>query len=207
MLLNLQQKAIMDKNRLEAFSDGVIAIIVTIMVLELHVPEEATFASLLKELPLFVSYLLSFAYVSIYWVNHHLAFTDVRRVTPLVLWANLHFLFWLSFIPFTTNWMSDQFMEPFPMAVYCFSLFMASVAFRLLEWSVNAKAEHGGGQRHLRSNGLREQLSTIVYLLCCVAAYFSVWISLAALAAIAVWWIVPTCGRQANKAKVGADDE
>ncbi|MGI6233394.1 MAG: TMEM175 family protein [Prevotella sp.] len=196
----------MDKNRLEAFSDGVIAIIVTIMVLELKVPEGASFKSLLQALPLFVSYLLSFAYVSIYWVNHHLAFTDVRRVTPLVLWANLHFLFWLSFIPFTTGWMSEQFMEPFPMAVYSFSLFMASVSFRLLEWSVNAKAEHSGGQRHLRSNGLREQLSSIVYLLCCPAAYLSVWIPLVALVTIAVWWIVPSCGHKGENADFSADE-
>src|SRR5476649_1663109 len=127
----------MEKNRLAAFSDGVIAIIITIMVLELKVPHRADGLSDLKELlPVFLSYVLSFIYVGIYWNNHHHMFQSTERVTGGILWANLHLLFWLSLFPFTTAWVGANHLAPAPTAVYGFVLLMAGVAYYILERAI-----------------------------------------------------------------------
>src|SRR5271166_4692127 len=127
----------MEKNRLEAFSDGVIAIIITIMVLELRVPEHAEGVADLKPLvPVLLSYVLSFIYVGIYWNNHHHMFHSTRHVTGGILWANLHLLFWLSLFPFTTAWVGANHLAAAPTAVYAFVLLMAGVAYYILEHAI-----------------------------------------------------------------------
>ena len=126
----------MEKNRLEAFSDGVIAIIITIMVLELHVPHEAELTALKELLPVFLSYVLSFIYVGIYWNNHHHMFQAVKRVGGGILWANLHLLFWLSLFPFATAWAGENHLKPTPVAAYGFVLFMAAVAYKILQHAI-----------------------------------------------------------------------
>src|ERR1700757_3288853 len=126
----------MEKNRLEAFSDGVLAIIITIMVLELKVPQGVHMIPLKPLLPLFLSYVLSFIYVGIYWNNHHHMFHSTRHVTGGILWANLHLLFWLSLFPFTTGWAGENHLAPTPAAVYGFVLLMAALAYYILQRSI-----------------------------------------------------------------------
>ena len=122
----------MEKNRLEAFSDGVIAIIITIMVLEMKVPHGDNLAALQPLIPVFISYVLSFVYVGIYWNNHHHLFQAAQKVNGAVLWANLHLLFWLSLFPFVTGWMGENHFAPWPVAVYGLALLMAAVAYAIL---------------------------------------------------------------------------
>src|SRR6188768_2059897 len=129
----------MEKTRLEAFSDGVIAIIITIMVLELKVPHATDFAGLKPLLPVFLSYVLSFLYVGIYWNNHHHMFHSTQRVTGGILWANLHLLFWLSLFPFTTGWIGENHLAPMPAAVYGFVLLMAAIAYYILQRTIIAE--------------------------------------------------------------------
>jgi uncharacterized membrane protein len=131
----------MGKNRLEAFSDGVLAIIITIMVLELKVPHGVDFAALRPVLPVFLSYVLSFVYVAIYWNNHHHLLHSVKQVSGGILWANLNLLFWLSLFPFTTGWIGENHIAPWPVAVYGFVLFMAAVSYTLLQRIIIAR--HG----------------------------------------------------------------
>src|SRR5215813_6062740 len=128
----------MSKTRLEAFSDGVIAIIITIMVLELHAPAEASWAALLPLLPIFVSYVLSFVLLGIYWNNHHHLLQAIKHVDGRVLWANLHLLFWLSLIPFGTAWMGENNFAPWPVALYGIVMMLAAVAYYLLTCSLIA---------------------------------------------------------------------
>src|SRR5215472_6325521 len=129
----------MEKNRLEAFSDGVLAIIITIMVLDLKVPHEVELAALRPVLPVFLSYVLSFIYVGIYWNNHHHMFHSTKRVSGRILWANLHLLFWLSLFPFTTAWVGENHVAATPTAVYGFVLLMAAIAYYLLQKAIIAQ--------------------------------------------------------------------
>src|SRR6185436_12002747 len=129
----------MEKNRLEAFSDGVIAIIITIMVLELKAPHEASFAALRPLLPVFLSYVLSYVYVGIYWNNHHHLFHSTRRVSAGILWANLHLLFWLSLFPFATAWIGENHVAPAPTALYGVVLLMAAIAYYILQRTIMAQ--------------------------------------------------------------------
>src|SRR6188508_1632521 len=129
----------MEKNRLEAFSDGVLAIIITIMVLELKVPHGSDFEALKPLLPVFLSYVLSFIYVGIYWNNHHHLFQAAEEVSGGILWANLHLLFWLSLFPFTTAWMGENHLAAMPTAIYGFVLLMAAIAYYVLERAIIAK--------------------------------------------------------------------
>ena len=141
----------MSKHRLEAFSDGVIAILITIMVLELKVPHGVDVAALGPLWPVFLSYLLSFVYVGIYWSNHHHMFHAVQHVNGAVLWANLHFLFWLSLVPFTTGWMGENHFAAFPTAVYGFVLLMAGIAYLIMEMAIiRDQGSEGGFVRHLQ---------------------------------------------------------
>jgi uncharacterized membrane protein len=181
----------MGKTRLEAFSDGVIAIIITIMVLELKVPHHAEFHALLPLWPFFMSYVLSFVYVGIYWNNHHHMLHAVKEISGGVLWANLHLLFWLSLVPFVTAWMGENQFEIGPTAAYGFVLFMASVAYMVLanRLIVNlpknaALAEAIGGDR-------KGKWSSVLYLVGVGLSFVTPWLGFVVYAVVAVLWLIP----------------
>ena len=152
----------MDKNRLEAFSDGVLAIIITIMVLSMSTPEETTFVALRPVAPVFVSYLLSFVYIGIYWINHHHILQVAQRIDGKILWANLHLL-WISLIPFTTDWVGKNYLSSVPMACYGCVLFMCAIAFRLLEKALIGFHDKDFPLRNLYRGGQKERVSIVVY--------------------------------------------
>ncbi len=181
----------MSKNRLEAFSDGVLAIIITIMVLELHVPQGPAFADLGPLVPTILSYLLSFTFVGIYWNNHHHTFQAVHAVTGTILWANLHLLFWLSLIPLTTNWMGKNYSSAVPVAVYGFDLLMSSFAYWIL---IQALVKHHGKDSKIAKaigNDRKGKLSVILYLVAVPLAFVSTWGSLAIYVVVALLWLIP----------------
>ncbi len=181
----------MKKGRLEAFSDGVLAIIITIMVLEIKVPHGSNLGVLKSLIPVFLSYVLSFIYIGIYWNNHHHLFQAVKQVSGSILWANLHLLFWLSLIPFVTGWMGENHFSETPMALYGVVLLMAAIAFTILQKLV--LSEHGTDS--LLSNALekdvKEKLSTILYVLAIPLAFVNQWIAAAIFIIVALIWIVP----------------
>jgi uncharacterized membrane protein len=181
----------MTKGRIEAFSDGVIAIIITIMVLELKVPHEADLSALQHLLPVFMAYVLSFLNVGIYWNNHHHMFHSVKHVGGWVLWANLHLLFWLSLMPFATGFMEESGFEPMPVALYAFDLLMCAVSYTLLVQSLIAV--HGKESEFARALGsdLKGKASLAAYIAAVPLAYVSVWLSLALILAVALIWVVP----------------
>jgi uncharacterized membrane protein len=181
----------MGKTRLEAFSDGVIAIIITIMVLELKAPHGADLQALLPIIPVFLSYLLSFAFVGIYWNNHHHMLHAVESVSGAALWANLHLLFWLSLTPFVTAWMQDSDFAPAPVAVYGFILLMSAVAYYLLAHILIR--DNGPDCALAKAIGKdRKGIASIaIYLLGVIAAIWSPWISLALYVIVAIMWFVP----------------
>ncbi len=189
----------MEKNRLEAFSDGVLAIIITIMVLELKVPESApekflhpaALADLKEKLPVFFSYVLSFIYVGIYWNNHHHLFQATKRVTGGILWANLHLLFWLSLFPFSTAWVGTNHLAPTPVAVYAFVLLMAGVAYYILEHAIIRQQGPGSILAAAVGNRWKENLSPLCYLAAIPLAFVSVWIAIGLFIFVAVLWLVP----------------
>ena len=181
----------MGKGRLEAFSDGVIAIIITIMVLELKVPHGADLAALQPLVPVFFSYVLSFVYVGIYWNNHHHMLHASTVVDGTVLWANLHLMFWLSLVPFATGWMGENHFAPLPVALYAATLFLSSVAYFILERrliSCNPKdhvlAKAVGQDR-------KSMASMVLYLLSVPLAFVSVWVSFTLLVLVAILWFLP----------------
>lgn len=181
----------MNKARLEAFSDGVIAIAITIMVLGLKMPHGADLAELLKLIPQLLSYALSFTYVGIYWVNHHHLLQPVSRVNGRILWANLHLLFWLSLIPFVTNWVAEHHRDPVPVASYGVVLLMCSIAFLLLQRALIAG--EGADSRLAKAIGkdLKNSASIVLYAL---AIPLSVWSPLAGTViyvVLAVLWFIP----------------
>ncbi len=181
----------MTKGRLEAFSDGVLAIIITIMVLELKVPEEYDLAALRHLLPVFLAYVLSFINVGIYWNNHHHMFHAVKHVGGWVLWANLHLLFWLSLLPFATGFMEESGFQPVPVAIYGFDLLMCAIAYTLLV--IALLAEHGRHSEFARALGSdsKGKISLVAYILSIPLAFVNVWVSLALILAVALIWIVP----------------
>jgi len=152
----------MSKNRLEAFSDGVLAILITIMVLELKIPQGEDLAALRPLLPVFLSYILSFIYLGIYWNNHHHLLQATRRVNGRVLWANLHLLFWLSLIPFVTGWMNESLFSALPLAFYGGVLFMAGMAYYILAQSLIALHGHNSTLTKAIGRGYKEWLSLIL---------------------------------------------
>jgi uncharacterized membrane protein len=181
----------MGKGRLEAFSDGVIAIIITIMVLELKVPHDASLHALEELWPVFLSYVLSFVFVGIYWNNHHHLLHSVKQVTGAVLWANLHLLFWLSLMPFATGWMGENHFATLPVALYGVVLFMAGAGYYLLvQLLVGA---HGGASDLAGRVGsdLKGKISVGTYLVAVPLAFVNQWIALALYAAVALMWLVP----------------
>ena len=181
----------MQKNRLEAFSDGVLAIIITIMVLELKVPHGVELAALKPMLPVFLSYLLSFIYVGIYWNNHHHLFQAATRVSGGILWANLHLLFWLSLFPFTTAWMGENHLAPTPTAVYGFVLLMAAIAFYVLQRCIIAQQGRGSLLAAAIGSDWKGKLSPALYLAAIPLAFVSPWISSGLYVFVALIWFIP----------------
>jgi uncharacterized membrane protein len=182
---------IMGKGRLEAFSDGVIAIIITIMVLELKVPHGADWAALTELLPVFGSYVLSFVYVGIFWNNHHHMLHASSVVNGRVLWANLHLLFWLSLLPFATGWMGENEFAPLPVALYGAMLVMCAAAYTLLEKSLIACNPRDAVLGVAVGKEFKGIASVVLYLLAIPAAYLHVWISFTLYAAVALLWFMP----------------
>jgi len=181
----------MGRNRLEAFSDGVLAIIITIMVLELKVPHGVDLAALKPLLPVFSCYLLSFIYLGIYWNNHHHLFHSTRHVSAGILWANLHLLFWLSLFPFSTAWMGENHAASTPTALYGFVLLMAAIAYYVLQSAIIA---HQGPDSFLASALGRDwkgKLSPPLYFAAIPLAFVSPWISNALYTFVALLWLVP----------------
>lgn len=180
----------MHKSRLEAFSDGVIAIIITIMVLELRAPEEGTLIALLPLLPKFLSYVLSFVFVGIYWNNHHHLLQAAKSVNGSILWANMHLLFWLSLVPFTTIWMGEHF-ETIPVAVYGGVLWVAGLAYYILSRALIA--HHGTDSVIANAIGRDEKglRSLYLYTAAIILAFFSPWVSAGLYVVVAVMWLIP----------------
>lgn len=181
----------MPKNRLEGFSDGVLAIIITIMVLELEAPHEATFEALLPLWPIFISYVLSFVYVAIYWNNHHHMLHTVKRVNGSILWANMHLLFWLSLIPFTTAWMGNNDFASAPTALYGLNLLLAAIAYYILERQIIAAQGENSILQRAIGRDWKGKLSPVLYAVALPIAFFWPWVSLAIYAFIAILWLVP----------------
>lgn len=181
----------MNKSRLEAFSDGVIAILITIMVLEMKVPVGKDFASLKPVLPKFISYVLSFIYLGIYWNNHHHMMHTVKRVRGGILWANLHLLFWLSLVPFVTDWMGENHFAPVPVALYGVVLLMAAIAYYILQGQIL----HIHGKDSLLSRALgkdiKGKMSPVLYLTAILSTYVNQWIAGAIYVLVALIWLIP----------------
>lgn len=181
----------MNKTRIEAFSDGVLAIIITIMVLEIKAPEEDSFESLAHLIPVFLSYVLSFIYVGIYWNNHHHMFQVVKKINGSVLWFNTILLFWLSLIPFATSWMGEHSFSTVPVACYGFILLMCGISYVMLQNKI-IKLEGEESVLHKAVNkDKKEKTSMICYVAAIPLAFVSPWISGLLYIAIAMLWIVP----------------
>ena len=182
----------MSPTRLEAFSDGVLAIIITIMVLELKAPHDGTDLKALRPLiPVFLSYVLSFVYLGIYWNNHHHMLRVVRRVNGAVLWANLHLLFWLSLFPFVTAWVGENHFAPTPSALYGVVLLLAAIAYYILQGTIIRSEGPGSLLAAAIGRDLKGKLSPVIYLVAIPAAFVEPWISLAAYVLVALMWLVP----------------
>lgn len=181
----------MEKNRLEAFSDGVIAILITIMVLELKVPHGATWADLRPLLPVFLSYLLSFVFLGIYWNNHHHMLQAAKRINGKILWANQHLLFWLSLVPFGTAWMGENHFASLPTAAYGVLLLMSALAYTLLQKLIIA--EHGTDSKLAAAIGsdFKGKLSLALYMTAIPLAFFYEWLSDALYVTVALLWLIP----------------
>ena len=181
----------MGKDRLAAFSDGVIAIIITIMVLELKLPDDSGLGALAAVAPSFLAYVLSFIYLAIYWNNHHHMLHTVSRVDGLILWANSHLLFWLSLIPAATGWLGHNFLAPVPTAVYGVTLLMPAIAYVLLQMAIihrqgahSVLAKAVGGDR-------KGKISPLLYVSGIALAFYQPWLSIALYVLVAVIWLVP----------------
>ena len=186
----------MDKNRTEAFSDGVIAIIITIMVLELHAPASSSLAAIVDAGPALARYLLSFVYVGIYWVNHHALLDRVRRIDAPALWANLHLLFWMSLIPYVTAWAGQHPMDPVPVALYGVILMNCALAFTLLSWCL----KRGSGAAGTAWASRKNRFSVLMYAL---AVLLSLWSTLAGALVhmlLALIWLKPDVRPRATEA-------
>ena len=181
----------MGKNRMEAFSDAVLAIIITIMVLEMKVPHGDDFAALRPLLPVFLTYVLSFIYLGIYWNNHHHMLHVTQHVSGAILWANLHLLFWLSLFPFVTGWMGENHFAVMPTVLYGVILLMAAVAYWILQQAIIAR--HGGESLLAKAVGrdLKGKLSPVLYLIAIFAAFFVPWVAGALYVLVAALWLVP----------------
>jgi uncharacterized membrane protein len=181
----------METNRLEAFSDGVVAILITIMVLELRVPHGTDLAALRPLVPVALSYLLSFVYLGIYWSNHHHMIYVTRRVDGVVLWANLHLLFWLSLVPFTTAWMGENEFAPVPTALYGASLLLPAIAYSILQRAIVRREGRDSLLATAIGGDFKGRISPVLYFLAIPAAFVNRWISGAIYVGVALMWLVP----------------
>ena len=181
----------MGKGRIEAFSDGVIAIIITIMVLELKVPHRDDLAALTPLIPVLLSYVLSFLYVGIYWNNHHHLFHATRHVSGGVLWANLHLLFWLSLIPFVTGWMGENHFSAAPTALYGVVLLMAGLAYMILQNVIVATQGHDSLLKTAIGKDFKGKLSLIGYSIAIATAFVAQWLAGLLYVAVALVWLIP----------------
>jgi len=181
----------MGTTRLEAFSDGVIAIIITIMVLELRVPHEATWAALRPLLPVLLSYVLSFVYVGIYWNNHHHMLHVTQHVDGAILWANLHLLFWLSLFPFVTGWMGENHFAPVPSALYGGVLLAAAFAYLILQQTIIASQGSESPLKAAIGGDWKGKLSPVLYLCAIISTFLWLWVAQALYVVAAILWLVP----------------
>jgi uncharacterized membrane protein len=181
----------MGKTRLEAFSDGVVAIIITIMVLEMRAPHDTDLASLRPLLPVFLSYVLSFIHVGIYWNNHHHLLHTARHVTGGILWANLHLLFWLSLVPFVTAWMGENHFEQEPVALYGVVMLMSGVAYYILTTTLIRHHGPASGLGAAVGNDVKGIISVLMYAIAIGASFGNRWIALAIYWVVALMWLVP----------------
>jgi len=179
------------KGRLEAFSDGVIAILITIMVLELKVPHGADADALRPLTPVFLTYILSFVYLGIYWNNHHHMLHAAERINGKVLWANLHLLFWLSLVPFVTGWMGENHFAPLPTAVYGGVLLLSGVAYTILLWVLVAAQNPGSKLEVAVGDDVKGKLSMALYALAIPLAFVNQWIAHGLYVLVALMWLVP----------------
>jgi len=181
----------MKTNRLEAFSDGVIAILITIMVLEMKVPHGEDLSTLLPVVPVFLSYILSFVYLGIYWNNHHHMLHTTQRVSGAILWANLHLLFWLSLIPFTTGWMGENHFAAAPAALYGLVLLMAAIAYYILQLTIIASQGPGSILKKAIGGDWKGKLSPVLYAIAIPLAFWWQWIALGLYIFVALIWLIP----------------
>lgn len=181
----------MNKTRLEAFSDGVLAIIITIMILEIKAPEDDSFESLKPLIPVFLSYVLSFVYVGIYWNNHHHMFQVVKKISGSILWSNLFLLFWLSLIPFATSWIGEHHFSALPMCIYGFILLMCAISYIILQNKI-IKLEGNDSVLHRAvSNDIKGKISMACYISAIPFAFVSPWISGLLYITVALIWVIP----------------
>ncbi|HEU4632179.1 MAG TPA: TMEM175 family protein [Gemmatimonadaceae bacterium] len=197
----------MSTGRLEAFSDGVLAIIITIMVLELRAPHEPTLAALRPLLPVALNYVLSFIYLGIYWNNHHHMLHVTQRVTGAILWANLHLLFWLSLVPFVTAWMGENHFAALPTAMYGAVLLLAAIAYTILQRTIIASQGPASVLAAAVGGDGKGKISPVLYAIAIPAAFVSPWISDAIYVTIALIWLVPDRRIERMVAGVAAEVE
>jgi uncharacterized membrane protein len=181
----------MHKGRLEAFSDGVFAIIITIMVLELHAPAAASFSALHPLLPVFLSYILSFLYIGIYWNNHHHMFQVTQHITGKILWANLHLLFWLSLFPFVTEWLGKNHDAPWPTVLYGIILFMAALAYWILQMTIIRHQGHDSVLAKAVGRDFKGKGSIVIYAIAVALAFVNVTIAQLLFLLVALMWLIP----------------
>lgn len=193
----------MSKSRLEAFSDGVLAIVITIMVLEMKVPHGTELADLQPLVPVFLSYVLSFAYLAIYWNNHHHLLHATRESSGGIMWANLHLLFWLSLVPFVTGWMGENHFAPAPTALYGCVLLMASLAYLVLQLAIVAHEGRDGLVAQALGRDWKGKLSTVLYVVAIVAALYVPAVAGGIYVLVAIVWLIPD--RRIERA-MGASD-
>jgi uncharacterized membrane protein len=181
----------MGKGRLEAFSDGVIAILITIMVLELKVPQSASWDGLRPLLPVFLSYVLSFVFLAVYWNNHHHLFHIIKHVNGTVLWANMHLLFWLSLVPFVTGWMGENQFATAPVVSYGFIMFMAGVAYYILVRALVALHGQDSDLAVAIGRDFKGKISVLIYLVGIPLAFFVTWAAILLFTLVLILWLLP----------------
>ena len=194
----------MSTGRLEAFSDGVIAILITVMVLELPIPHGTSWAALREAVPVLLSYVLSFVYLGIYWNNHHHMLQATERVSGLMLWANLHLLFWLSLVPFVTSWLGENHFAATPAAAYGIVLLASALAFFALERVIIRTQGHGSLVAAAVGRDLKGKASPVLYALGIGLSFLSQWLAMAVFAGVALMWLVPD--RRLERTVAGRSD-
>jgi uncharacterized membrane protein len=186
-----EAKEIMTKGRLEAFSDGVIAILITIMVLELKIPHGADWEALRPLVPVFLTYILSFIYIAIYWNNHHHMLYVTHQINGKILWANMHLLFWLSLVPFVTGWMGENHFAPLPTAIYGVVLLLAAIAYFILQRTIIAQQGATSRLKAAVGKDIKGKISPLIYLLAIPLAFVNQWVSDALYILVALMWLIP----------------